>query len=1331
MATIREVPQIEFQNEAANPLNSWLNTRFQLNWETGVYFVILLLAIFTRFYMLGARTMSHDESLHTKFSWDLYSSGNFQHTPLMHGPILFHMTALDYFLFGDNDFTARIYPAVLGVLMVMFPLLFRRWLGRWGAILASVMVLISPLLLYYNRYIREDTPSIFFTLVMVYCTMMYLNGPIEVRRKARWLYIFSAAMLGSLATKEVAFIYIAIFGSFLTLYWLVRVGQHFFRLPGKSLFYFLSIAGLVGGIAAIGLYIVLAIVPLGTATTLGAGSVEFANLIKWTAAAVVVILLIVVGTLLWSFRQSAARIPWLDVVLLLALVVVAATAMIVVEERSHVTTQEATEAASPAVPGQPGAETVLAGYSALPFYGFWVFGIIVIGGILYLHWAGWWHKLRRFPELDILIVMGTLVLPWLTPLVMKAMNADPTSMNSIAAAVQAALPIQFDLSQYGIQIFLSVLPVVPAIGIAVVLGLIWDRKRWLICAVIFHVLFLFFFTTVFTNIQGVGTGMIGSLGYWLKQQGVRRGSQPQYYYYLVIMPFYEFLPLIGSVLAMLAGMKYFWGFRRERLEEQLPLPEIGMADEEASVTASEQVPDETTPRRRTVLPVERLREVPFLLYVSWWAVFNLIALTLAGEKMPWLATHLTTPMIFLAGWYFGGFIERIDATAFWKRNWLYLLLLLVLLVAGAQIAAPFIFSAGPSGLEQIQLTRTFQWFGGILIAGIVIYAIFRLVEQGGWAQFRLMVSLAVFAGLAFLTFRSAWMASFIHYDEASEFLVYAHGGPANKWVSEELEDLSRRITGGMDLKFAYDFKISWPGAWYFRNFKGAVYMGETPSPRVMDDALVVIVGDENRAAVQGMLEDRYYQRSYIRMWWPMQEYFGLTPQRVDSLLDFSPDNKLAQEFRQGIWDMWWTRDYTTYANGLRDQARQQGRDEAYIQENLWDGGLTKWPVADRMYVFVRKDIAAEVWNLGVGEGTAVAAGTVQVNQCNANWQPREANQVLNVSVAGTLPMNHPRQIAIAPDGRIYAAEEFTHRISVFNADGTFAFAFGSEGSGTGQFERPNAVAIGTDGKVYVADTWNYRVQVFTPDGEYIGGWGQRGEFGSNAQMQPVDALWGPRAIAVDNQNRVYVSDTGNKRIRVYTSDGQYLRDIGSGGSGVGQLDEPSGLAISSDNLLYVADTWNRRVSVFTLDGLPANNYLTSEGQPTNSFKVRGWIDDLGNRPYLALDTQRNLLYVTDPDAGRVMVFDTNGSCVGSFGQLGHENLDLTQFSSIGGVLSDSQGNVYVADSGAGRILRFPPFERPVPQPQSDQSGQAAPAEVTSEVVSPLDGEATPEVTAAG
>jgi predicted membrane-bound mannosyltransferase/sugar lactone lactonase YvrE len=1313
---------------SGNVLNRVLGRSYALNWVAVVYIAIFALAIFTRFYMLGARTMSHDESLHVKFSYDLYTNGVFVHTPLMHGPVIFHMTALNYFLFGDSDFTARIYPAVLSVLLVMFPLLFRRWLGTWGAILASVMLLISPMMMYYGRYIREDTPSIFFTVIMVYCAMMYLDGPRHLRRKARWLYIFSGAMLLSLASKEVAFIYIAIFGSFLTIYWLVRMAQYFFKVPGKVVFYFLAVGILLGGVAALAMYVVLSIDPIDTAMTAGPGSVAYASFIKWTLAVVILVIAAVVGTLLWAFRKNWTRIPWLDVPLLVALAGMACVAFIFVEERSHVLKQDATKAAAPAVPGQAAAAASSL-YTALPLYAFWGVCILLIVGLLYSYQAGWWRKLYRFAELDILIVMGTFILPWLTPLVMKMIGATPTDMVSIANAVQSAIPIKLDTTQYGVQIFLSAIPVIPAIAVAIVAGIVWSSKRWLISAAVFHILFVFFFTTVFTNIQGIGSGMIGSLGYWLEQQAVRRGNQPQYYYLLIIMPFYEFLPVIGGILSMIAGLVFFWNYRRDRLEagdtfQDMEYPASIVLDDGEQPLVVEPPPDtlDEVPGKRKRVPVapDPLKRPPFLLLVSWWAVFNLIAYTLAGEKMPWLATHLTTPLIFLTGWFFGMVFQKVDVVAFWRRNWMYLLFLPVLTVALFQIVNPFLFGPAPAGLTQQQLTRTYQWIGGIVIAAIMLYAIYRLIAQTGWAQFRYAVGIFAFLGLGFLTFRSAWMASFINYDEATEFLVYAHGGPANKSVAEQIEDWSIRTTGGYDMKFAYDFKISWPGAWYFRHFKPGVakFLGENPSPRDMDDAMVVIVGDENRANVEAALEDRYYRFDYIRMWWPMQDYFNLTPERIINTFDLSPENTNAAQIREGMFDIWWSRNYATYG-----AATGKSFD------------ITKWPVADRMYVFVRKDLAAKVWNLGTGQGTAAAAQT-DVNLCNQNWQQLNADLVVGSQGNAQGQLSFPRQVAIGPDGKVYVAEEFNNRISVFNPDGTFSTSFGTEGSGTNDvaFTRPNGVAVGASGNIYIADTWNYRVMVLDKNGKYITSWGSKGEFGANAPVEPKDGFWGPRAITVDSQENVYVADTGNKRVRVYTKDGQHLRDIGSAGNGIGQLDEPSGLAVGQNGLLYIADTWNRRISVFHLDGTPASVFVDANNIPSNSFKVRGWYDDLGNRPYLALDNARNLLYVTDPDAGRVLVYNNNtGTCVGSFGQLNRDKQDTSQFASVGGISLDSAGNVFVADAGSGRILRFAQYPWPAAAPNNaQQGGQVVPpsgnggsVESTLELV-PL--ELTPETT---
>src|SRR5690606_24992355 len=115
--------------------------------------------------------------------------------------------------------------------------------------------------------------------------------------------------------------------------------------------------------------------------------------------------------------------------------------------------------------------------------------------------------------------------------------------------------------QVGLAV-INVLAWFPLMALQIAIGLMWDWRRFIVIWLIFHAIFAFFFTTVFTNIAGLATGMVYSLGYWLEQQGVRRGSQPQYYYLLIIMPFYEFLPVIGSVLAMFGGLNVFWGWRK-------------------------------------------------------------------------------------------------------------------------------------------------------------------------------------------------------------------------------------------------------------------------------------------------------------------------------------------------------------------------------------------------------------------------------------------------------------------------------------------------------------------------------------------------------------------------------------------------------------------------------------------------------------------------------------------------------------------------------------------------------------------------------------------------
>ena len=1249
-----------------NALSRLLGMRLSLDWQLAAALLVFALAVFSRFHMLGERVMSHDESLHTRYSYNLYADGNFTHTPLMHGPALFHATALSFHLFGDSDFSGRVYTAALGVLMVMFPLLLRPWLGKWGALLASLMILLSPLLLYYHRYIRHDTPSIFFGLLMLYCVLQYLDGAPGLRRRPVWLYVFAAAMIMNLASKETAFIYIAVFASFLFLYFVARLAQRRFYLPGKSLFQQLLLGILLGGMMTLGMYIVVDIVPIEIVAGRGSSFAELSDLhrstfLGWTALTIASGAFVLISTALYAFRDRLGRIPWREVTVIFLIGLLTAGALLFIEELSHLPDLSAAESET--------GDALVEGVNWLPALALWALAIGISVWLARdrrraklaeaeeekLGAPGLWGYLRQFPEVDLPVLILTLILPWSTALFTRMMGGSSEAF----AAIGDALPEWLGGALGGVtglggaaglgQFLVGASVFLPLALLSLSIGISWNRRRWFICAGIFHLLFAFFFTSVFTNIAGLGTGMIYSLGYWLEQQGVRRGSQPQYYYLLVILPTYEFLPVIGSVSAMFAGVTCFWKSRRKSLIQR---EELSQADADDSAADSQE---------RVISESDRLGRLPFVLLLSWWAILNLVGYSLAGEKMPWLGTHLTLPMILISAWYFGGVFARIDMRQLRRAGWLALLLLPVFVICAAQTSSAFVIGDAPfAGLSLAQLQRTYQWLAGLMIAIGFGALLWRLARQVSWMHLRRLCALTIFSLLCLLTARAAWMASFINYDLPTELLVYAHSAPAVKWALDDITEMSLRTTDGYDIKFAYDDLVSWPYSWYFRNFTNASFVGGNPTMQSLEGALIVVVGDGHRGDVEPILEDRYIRRDYMRMWWPMQEYFNLRPESVLNLLDFSAGNTGAAARRRGIFDIWWARDYDRYGAAA-------GKDYA----------LTNWPVSDRMSVYIRKDFAAEIWDYGLGDGEVAVDAPAEVNACVANWQPITP---LSEFDSSALPMTHPLALRAA-GGKVYVADEHANQVHALDARTGAVLRTYGDNDGIA-FNRPNSLTILPNGDLLVVDTWNYRIVQVDSQGREVYSWGAAGEFGFNAPTEPLDGFWGPRDVVVDATGRVFVADTGNKRIRVYAlEDGEarHQFDIGEGGSAPGELDEPAGLAVAQDGRLFIADTWNRRISVFLTSGIHHADY-----------RVRGWYNTTFNRPYLALDETRDIMYISDPDSKRILVYSMAGLCLGAFGEQG-ESSASGQFQAIGGVAVDDDGYVYVSDSTAGLVLKFAPF----------------------------------------
>ncbi|KAF0108933.1 MAG: hypothetical protein FD147_2327 [Chloroflexi bacterium] len=209
-----------------------------LNLEHLLVAMIIFAAIISRFTNIGLRVMSHDEVNHVVPSYDLYMGRGYSHDPVTHGPLQFHLMAVSYFLFGDSDVASRIPVAIFSIATIVFVLFgFRRFLGRTGALLAGFFFLISPYMLFYGRYTRNESYVALYGVIMLYAVLHYLE-----RGKHSTLYLYTAVLALHFSTKETSFIYTAEILIFLALIFLKDVTQQAWKkIANRDIFILVTI----------------------------------------------------------------------------------------------------------------------------------------------------------------------------------------------------------------------------------------------------------------------------------------------------------------------------------------------------------------------------------------------------------------------------------------------------------------------------------------------------------------------------------------------------------------------------------------------------------------------------------------------------------------------------------------------------------------------------------------------------------------------------------------------------------------------------------------------------------------------------------------------------------------------------------------------------------------------------------------------------------------------------------------------------------------------------------------------------------------------------------
>ena len=772
---------------SGQPTLSWSGWSFGR--VEAAFLTLLVLALGMRLWELDGRAMHYDEAIHAHYAWRLANSEgalggwpwvfgrDYIHSPWMHGPFQIELTALLFRIFGDSDFTARLAYVLLGTGLVGLPYFLRDYLGRVGALLAGVMLALSPTMLYFSRFGHYDILIAFWATALLVLMWRYLN-----EGKHRYLYLASAVLAFMFATKETAYIIVFIFGGLTLLLGLPQLAPWALGRMRLS-----QLAGPAGFL------LLLITLTLPQWTPLISFAQDALGLSLANRQEVVGGL---VGAPHWAEPFVALpiyRAPWW---LHGAAAALLTGVLFWINTRQRKSPSpgrgqlkpvrfEAPSASPPArqslYPRHRPISVFLSRFGAIP-RSLGVGVVVPLAAVaatcvavfrpIGQAWASTGAEAADFAIAGLVAgaAVGALSLakhPWrksalllLVPALLAAVYVSLlTGVVNVDSVVHDILPTggSVDTSSNSIPINFLVAGgvLLAAIILSVYLGVRWLGGRWLVCAGIFYAIWITLYTTFFTNLAGAFSGVWQGMGYWIAQQDVARGNQP-WYYYFVGLSIYELLPVIFGAI----GAIYF--LKKGDI--------LGLA-------------------------------------LAFWAGATLLAYTVASEKMPWLLVNVSLPFILLASKFLGDLAERVGWREALRRGQVLLLLLPPVAVAAAVYV---LFS-------YVNPSRPFSGYHWALLLSIALAALTSayLIRL---ARARNGVALAAL-GLAALLLgfgtASGIRAAYTFDDSNKEMLVYAQG---SKDLRDTFRELDRRILRSQPppASVKVDYDLWYPFNWYVR-----------------------------------------------------------------------------------------------------------------------------------------------------------------------------------------------------------------------------------------------------------------------------------------------------------------------------------------------------------------------------------------------------------------------------------------------------------------------------------------------------------------------------------
>ncbi|HNM78320.1 MAG TPA: 6-bladed beta-propeller, partial [Tepidiformaceae bacterium] len=510
---------------------------------------------------------------------------------------------------------------------------------------------------------------------------------------------------------------------------------------------------------------------------------------------------------------------------------------------------------------------------------------------------------------------------------------------------------------------------------------------------------------------------------------------------------------------------------------------------------------------------------------------------------------------------------------------------------------------------------------------------------------------AVIGALGVFSVVTMYRASFERGDNPRDLLIYTQSSGELAQVAREIDALAAASGKGFEMPIAVDSadSFAWPWAWYLRDYKSVSYVDfSTGVPAGQFDVLLVNQSNVSKAqdyvanssAIQYGSPERYPHR-----WWFDETYkyaMSAKPNGICTGLqgDCGPFHLTTWKHAwNGFVHKGWTETWLKYWRD-HDPGRPNGSVDAFAffpaNFDRASGKLLARPV--------------EPPKPGTDDsGHAFFGG------------------------AGSLPGLFFSPVDIERDGagNLYVIDSGTKKLQKFDPQGNFIAAVDIrvKANDASEQSQPWGLAVAPGGEVVVADTFGWRIRVFDRDLKPIATFGQPPD--TTKKPGPFD-LFGPRDAAIDSEGHIWVTDTGNDRIQVFTMQGEFVKTVGSSGKGEGQFDEPVGIDIAKDGSIYVADMYNRRVEILNPDG-------SYKGQ----FAVDGWggqqVDD---KPYLRVLTDGRVA-LSLPSLNQVRVYSASGATFVTVDP-GKDLLARPY-----GIVQTPDAKLWVVENGTARVRQFP------------------------------------------